>query len=643
MLGTLRKLMVFADSSSWRGLRFIFTPGWLARLQRRLSRPSFMVWLTLILLGAGLWLGQRWSERNGISQLNAVAAERLELYAAMLEAELARHAYLPSLIAIDEEVAAMLEAPGDAALRQRASLRLARINVRAGALMSFIANPQGQVLSSSQAQANVAVEPGVLKQALALNEAPGHFFAANREQASTEYYLVHPVRRGQRLQALIVVKLDLAPLEATWVDLGLRSQGEKLLVVDERGVVIMSSVPRWKYRVLGELDEQRRRELEASGRYAGATLEPIGLTPEVLEQEDSSLVPAPRDDADVGRRPRQLLAQQRAAVTAGVRLLALSDPSEVWAQARYAGWGGGAVGASVGMLALYLASRKRALLQLSRARDELQLAHGQLEGVVAERTRELRSTNEELKRQIAQRIQAEDELMQAGKLAVLGQMSTGITHEINQPLTALRALSRNSLQLLEKGRHQSVADNLRMIDDVVERMSRITRQLKSFARKAEVVYAPVSLAEAVTNVRLLMEHRIESEGVRLRVEVHEELLVHCDGNRLEQVLVNLLANALDAVKDSNERWVGISAARAGDRVVVRVSDTGTGMDDAAIARLFEPFFTTKPAGQGLGLGLVISTKIVHEFGGTLRARRGPHAAGMSFVFDLKAVDRDAHV
>ncbi|MEJ6003569.1 sensor histidine kinase [Paucibacter soli] len=640
--------MRFADSSSssWRGQRLLsLTPGWPARLRRRLSRPSFMVWLTLILLGAGLWLGQRWSERNGIAQLNAVAAERLELYAAMLEAELARHAYLPSLIAIDEEVAAMLKAPGEATLRQRASLRLARINVRAGALMSFIATPQGQVLSSSQAQANVAVEPGVLTQALALNEAPGHFFAANREQASTEYYLVHPVRRGERLQALIVVKLDLAPLEATWVDLGLRSQGEKLLVVDEHGVVIMSSVPRWKYRVLGELDEARRLELETSGRYAGATLEPIGLAPEVLEQEDSSLVAAPRDDADVGPRgrPRQLLAQQRAAVTAGVRLLALSDPSEVWAQARYAGWGGGAVGASVGMLALYLASRKRALLQLSRARDELQLAQVQLEGVVAERTRELRSTNEELKRQIAQRIQAEDELMQAGKLAVLGQMSTGITHEINQPLTALRALSRNSLQLLEKGRHASVADNLRMIDDVVERMSRITRQLKSFARKAEVVYAPVSLAEAVTNVRLLMEHRIESEGVRLRVEVHEELLVHCDGNRLEQVLVNLLANALDAVKDSTERWVGISAARAGDRVVVRVSDTGTGMDDAAIARLFEPFFTTKPPGQGLGLGLVISTKIVHEFGGTLRARRGPHAAGMSFVFDLKAVDRDAHV
>lgn len=638
--------MAFADTPirqplpPWRDW-----PGWRARLLRRLGRPSSIAWLALALLLAGLWLGYRWSERAGMAQLTAVAAERLELYAATLEAELARHAYLPSLIAIDDEVAAMLNSPGDAALRQRASLRLARINVRAGALMSFIADPQGQVLSSSQAQANVAVEPGILRLALAAGDAPGHFFAANKDQGSTEYYLVHPVRRGQRLQALIVVKLDLAPLEATWVDMGLRSQGEKLLVVDERGVVIMSSVPRWKYRVLGPLSDTRRHELEVSGRYVGASLEEIGLSTEVLELDDTSLVPAPRDDADVGSKaqPRQLLAQQRAAVTAGVRMLALSDPSEVWAQARYAGWGGGAFGASVGMLALYLAARKRTLLQLSRARDELQLAQVQLEGVVAERTSELRSTNEELKRQIAQRIQAEDELMQAGKLAVLGQMSAGVTHELNQPLTALRALSRNSLQLLEKGRHGSVQENLRMIDDVVERMSRITRQLKHFARKAEVVYAPVLLADAVDSVRVLMQHRLDSEGVRLRIEVEKDLLVHCDGNRLEQVLVNLLANALDAVQASNERWVGISAARYGDRVVVRVSDTGTGMDEAAIARLFEPFYTTKPAGQGLGLGLVISKKIVHEFGGTLRARRGPHAAGMSFVFDLKAVDRDAHV
>ncbi|MGS0755478.1 cache domain-containing protein [Roseateles sp. GG27B] len=225
---------------------------------QQLGRPSFLILLTLALIGLGLALGQRWSERAGMAQLAAVAAERLELYAATLEAELARHAYLPSLISIDTDVLALLQAPGNNAtppsdqrqLRQRAALKLARINVRAGASMTFVTDAQGQVLASSADYRTPGQDREATQVARRLSrnlieasvQTTGHFFAANEANGSTDYFLVQKVARaGQRL-GLIVVKLNLAPLEATWVDQGLRSQGEKLMVLDDHDVVIMSSV-----------------------------------------------------------------------------------------------------------------------------------------------------------------------------------------------------------------------------------------------------------------------------------------------------------------------------------------------------------------------------------------------------------------
>ena len=286
-------------------------------------------------------------------------------------------------------------------------------------------------------------------------------------------------------------------------------------------------------------------------------------------------------------------------------------------------------------------SRRRALRQLTAAQAELRQAHAQLEQLVDSRTAELRQTNDALKSQIAQRLQAEGELLQASKLAVLGQMSAGLSHEVNQPLTALRALARNSIRLLEAGRQDAVAANLQIMDDMVERMSQITRQLKSFARKAEQVTSAVSLLDCVRAALLLLEHRSRTLDLQVQAEVPAGLRVRAEANRLEQVLVNLFGNAIDAMQGETERRlrVLVRSLDAGRRVLVQVQDSGVGLSEAELARLFEPFFTTKPAGEGLGLGLVISAKIVHEFGGTLRAERLEQ--GMSFEFDLSVETWDA--
>ncbi|MDR7272287.1 two-component system C4-dicarboxylate transport sensor histidine kinase DctB [Pelomonas saccharophila] len=592
------------------------------RLIRLLSRPGFHLFLTGLLMVLGFVLAHRLSERSGREQLSALSTERLELYASNLAAELGRHASLPSLLAIAPTLQALMQAPDDAAARRAASQMLARVNVRAGTHQLFVADAQGQVLSASE----VLTPPARLAEALAQGRT--HFFAADPNTGSTDFYLLHPLRQASQNSGVIVVRFNLAPLEATWIDLGLRSQNERILIADDQDVVIMSSVQAWKYAVLGHADPSRRQALQASARYPQAIGPDLDL-PVSLEVHQGQQVSLPPPGA------KAMLAQQRLIVPLGLRLVALSDLTEVRQRAQLAAWGGAAFGASIGLLVLYLSSRRRALRQLTRAQTELQQAHAQLEQLVDSRTAELRQTNDALKTQIAQRLQTEGELLQASKLAVLGQMSAGLSHEVNQPLTALRALARNSMRLLESGRQDAVATNLKLMDDMVERMGQITRQLKSFARKAdEQVTGVVLLLDSVRNAQVLLEHRSRALGIAIEVDVPAGLRVRAEANRLEQVLVNLFGNAIDAMQNEAERrlLVRVSAQDGGARALVQVQDSGAGVGDEQLPHLFEPFFTTKPAGEGLGLGLVISAKIVNEFGGSLRARRLEH--GMSFEFDL---------
>lgn len=619
---------------------------------RLLGRPGFHLFLTGLLMVLGFVLAHRLSERSGREQLSALSTERLELYASNLAAELGRHASLPSLLAIAPTLEALMQAPDDAQARRAASHMLARVNVRAGTHQIFVATPQGQVLSASEALA----PPARLTEALAQGRA--HFFAADPGTGSTDFYLLHPLRQAARpgpraaeigglesarpaLLGVIVVRFNLAPLEATWVDLGLRSQGERILVADDQDVVIMSSVQAWKYAVLGHADPSRRQALQASSRYPQAIGPDLDL-PASLEVHQGQQVRLPFPGAS-GTKP--MLAQQRQIVPLGLRLVALSDLTEVRQRAQLAAWGGAAFGASIGLLVLYLSSRRRALRQLTQAQAALRQTHAQLEQLVDSRTTELRQSNAALKTQIAQRLKTEGELLQASKLAVLGQMSAGLSHEVNQPLTALRALARNSIRLLEADRHDAVSANLKLMDDMVERMSRITSQLKSFARKADgQVAGSQPLLDSVRNALLLLEHRSRALDVQAEVAVPAGLRVRAEANRLEQVLVNLIGNALDAMQHEATRQLRVQAQPMdeGRRVLVKVQDSGAGVGEAELQRLFEPFFTTKPAGEGLGLGLVISAKIVNEFGGTLRAERLGHGKqGMSFEFDLAVETWDA--
>ena len=607
---------------------------------------GLLVWsLVAGLMLAGGGTAFRASERAGYASLADAAAQQLELVASGLDIEIARHEHLPSLMELNEDVLALLRQPQDAALRARVNRQLTNVNVRAGALAVAVMDPAGVVLAASN-----WYEPGSplgrdLSRWHAFAEAmqggQSRAFVASADRGAPECHVLQVIRQQGRVVGLASVTTSLEAVESMWMALSAVSQSDRLLVIDENEVVIMSSMPAWRFKSLAPLPAERSAALLALGKYPAGRIEPLGLAPERTLEHGTQLVRMKA--AEAGQPDVLYAAQERVMARSGWRLMTLSDTQAVRSQARRGAVGGAALAGLVGVMALYLRQRRRALASQQAARAALQEANDALELRVQERTAELNQANAALVVEVGERRRTEEQLraaqadlIQAGKLATLGQMAAGITHEINQPLTALRALSDNACQQLEIGRTSDVARNLRSIAGLTERIGRITAQLKSFAWKASVPVEPILLATTVSNALEILRERIEREAVELQVAVPPTARVACDAYRLEQVLLNLVSNALDAMKDRPRRQLRIEARSEGRRIHVAVADTGPGMPEAVMQRLFEPFFTTKSAGEGLGLGLVISNSIVRAFGGSLRARSSTD--GTVFEFDLERVD-----
>jgi phosphoglycerate-specific signal transduction histidine kinase len=222
------------------------------------------------------------------------------------------------------------------------------------------------------------------------------------------------------------------------------------------------------------------------------------------------------------------------------------------------------------------------------------------------------------------------ELVQAAKLAALGQLTAGISHEINQPLTAIRHYVRNAGVLIDKQRVQDARQNLDKISEQTERAIRIVDSLRSQARRPQGNLRPIDLKSVVDNVLTLYEGRIRDMGMDMVVRLHERhRSVRAGQVRLEQVVMNLVGNALDAMQGVNERQLAIFTTETDGQIELRVRDSGIGIEGKNQDRVFEPFYTTKDVGEGLGLGLSISYNIVKGFGGTMRVDSQP-GAGTTF-------------
>ena len=611
------------------------------------QKTSWTRWLTFaLLLAAGLALATaagRWAENAAIERLREAGAQRLQSYALGLENLLSKYDFLPGTLELNKDVIALLANQHDDGLRREVNTYLESMNRLSRATTIYIVNLQGMTQAASNWRLpdsfvgdNVAFRPYVRD---AMIGKPGGFYGVGTTSREPGYFFAHGIYRNGKMLGVAALKVNIEKLEASWV------QGrDRVLLADANGVAILSSVPEWKYGTLAPLAPAVRQELERSRQFHSHSLKPIGYR-EVRTLDARASVVAVDGAPGSGRMLRQALALR----ARDWQFVYFSDLGPADASARSAFIFACLSQALLAMLVLYARQRRRLGRQRLRAREDLQRAYDHLETMVAERTASLQQMTENLsaenlvRRKAEQQLrQAQSELVQAAKMAVLGQMSAGMTHELNQPLTALRTMADNARVLIERGRLPEASANLATISQLVARMGLITGQLRQFARKADASLRPVPVAAAITAALFLVERRVEHERVTLRVSMRsQDVHALCDTNRLEQVMVNLFNNALDAMADSETRELTVGVERTDERVMIAVADTGPGIPEDIRAHLFEPFFTTKPQGQGLGLGLAISEQIVREFGGVLRVEAGTGAnAGATFTIELPLAEQE---
>ena len=250
---------------------------------------------------------------------------------------------------------------------------------------------------------------------------------------------------------------------------------------------------------------------------------------------------------------------------------------------------------------------------------------------------ELRALNLRLQREIAERERvqetlavAEQTLAQSSKLAALGEMSAAVSHELNQPLAAMKTYLAGARLLLSRNRPDEAVSSFQRIDDLIERMGAITRQLKSYARHSGDTFEPVNMGDSLASALAMMEPQLRERRVTIERALPEDaVMVMGDRVRIEQVMINLLRNAMDATQGVPDARIDLVLA-AGDDAILTVRDNGDGIKDTE--NLFEPFYTTKQPGDGVGLGLAISSGIVNDLGGRLTAR---NAASVGAVFEMR--------
>ena len=600
-------------------------------------KPRLFRQLLLTLLGIALVLGcgyagYRLSDAGGIQALAENGERQLELNARAVESEIGQYTYLPSLLELESSVSRLLLTPGSYR-RQRLNDYLEGLNQRAGSLAIYVLDLDGRVVATS----NWNRADSYLGEDLsfrpyyqdAVQGRPGRFYGVGSTTGEPGYYLAHGLRGNGRVIGVAVVKVRLDALEKRWADAQMQAY-----VSDENGIIILSSDPSRRLKSIRPLDAEARERLARSLQYHWATLD--ALQPLARHSLGNGLEEVRL--ASAGNKPLDYLQQTRALADSRWHLTLLTPLAE---QRRTAASHGLLAGVACALLiigGLALNQRRKVIATRLAAREALERANNELERKIAERTADLSASNQRLLAEVHEREQteanlrqAQDGLVQAGKLAVIGQMSTSVAHELNQPLAALRTLSANAARFLERGALDVAGSNLQAIGELVDRMGRITGSLRAFARRSDG-QGRAQLGQAIEAALFLLHTRLEQEPLELHRDCADAEL-NIDQTRLEQILVNLLSNALDAVREQPQRHIWLSGTVAADGYRLEVRDSGPGIPPDVRAHLFEPFFTTKPGEKGLGLGLTLSASLAAAAGGSLVVRH-PQEGGSAFVLHL---------
>lgn len=587
--------------------------------------------LLALCLAPLLWPLEHLAERYYRGVLANQNRQTLDLYVANLLGTLHRYETLPQILGDLPALRAALENPQDKSTAENANRWLRDITRQTGADVMYLMDSNGLTLAASNSDQrdsfvgrNFSFRPYFFD---ALAGKLGRFFGLGTTSVKRGYFFAAPVRDGDRVIGVLVVKVDLDHTETLW-----GKTPEQLLLTDQNGVVVLTSNPDWRFRATRELSEDEKKAIVAIQPYPTRDPRPLGLD------------------------EKAWLTQSQAIEETGWNVNILAPRALVDRQVRtVVAIGGAALLVLMLLLSLVMQRRRHYLDRIAfeaKARRELEMR-------VVERTSDLEGLNSRLRQEVLEReqaqqelVRAQDELVQAGKLSALGTMSASISHELNQPLAAIRSYAENAGVLLDHQRIEDARGNLKLISELTGRMASIIAHLRAFARRDRHAPESVALQPALDDALALLAKRRRAMEVELIRDLPDATLwVQAGETRLRQVLGNLLANALDALTEKGPpRRLWISAEQTSEGVNLYIRDNGPGFTQEALARAREPFFTTKTRTQGLGLGLAICDTLMraldgellfanHASGGallTLRLRAGASGANLQPPEDLSA-------
>ena len=549
-----------------------------------------------VVLTTNRWLSDRFTDttRNR-------AELRLALYSGNMISELQRTAVVPLLLARDPELIRALSV-GDFS---GTSARLISFQTEIGAASILLLDSEGRTVGATDRNllGTGHAEDGAFVNALRTKETV--FTVTKAETGAHEFTYSRAIQSEGRAIGVIVVAADLMKYERAWAGLQ-----DVVLVTDSEGMVLLSTELRWRGLPLDQALAATDAPT-AIGRAFKATTDWAQKAPDAYFSGEAVM----KTEARVPFRGWRLITftaydsvRERVNGVLALEIMGF---------------------AILAALTFYLLSRRAWSQSLGFQKESA----------------ELRLLNARLQREVAQREKAQKDLevaeltlAQSSKLAALGEMSAAVSHELNQPLAAMKTYLAGARLLLQRKRPDEALSSFQRIDDLIERMGAITRQLKSYARKGGEAFEPVDLRACVSSGLSMMEPQLKLRVVRItRTLPRTPVIVNADRLRLEQVIINLLRNALDATKDSKSPQIDIILT-AGDSAVLSVRDNGHGIVD--LDNLFEPFYTTKKPGEGVGLGLAISSKIITDLGGRLVARNAQDG-GAVFEVQLPLMGKKA--
>ena len=559
----------------------------------RLVVAAIVLFAIAVVIFTNRWLADRFTETT-----RNKAELALALYSGNLQSELQRTSVVPLLLARDPEISQALSS-GD---YSGTSQRLMQVQEEIGVAQILVLDRDGRTVGATNRNL-LGTNFHNADPFLQAQRTGDTVFSAMRHDAGGFDFTYSRVVEdtGGEVIGVIVVSADLMKFERAWSGLQ-----DTVLVTDSEGTVLLATETRWRGLKLDEV-------LAASGvpsAFDQALNRAMSVTSNWAQNPPDTYL-----SGTAVLRADSRMAFRGWHMTSFTRFDSVRERVNGILALEIMGF------AILLALTFYWLSRRAWSQSLSFRRESL----------------ELRQLNARLQREIAEREKvqkdlevAEQTLAQSSKLAVLGEMSAAVSHELNQPLAAMKTYLAGARLLLQRKRVEEALSSFQRIDDLIDRMGAITRQLKSYARKGGEAFEPVDMRSCVSEALAMMEPQLKLKLAKItRILPRQKVMVQVDRLRLEQVIINLLRNALDATKDTGNPQIDMILS-VGETATLTVRDNGPGIGD--LDKLFEPFFTTKKSGEGIGLGLAISSGIVADFGGRLTARNAEQGGA---VFEMQ--------